>query len=303
MLFLYLKDINENKINNTFKESSTSSLIFSLIFLGLCAFWGFVIYKAGNFFNFSSELDVESLFSLVFKLIGGFVVFVMFLVCLLVFWVTCSSFLATLKKTNWIMKISDDGLYIKYRSYLNSHFFDKAPEVVFIPAPEIKSVYEVYSVSILPGCEGGNQEYKNIYLDILLNHIETSGLKETLDREINTMFEQKGFIKSKSKHYPVSVPESGVIRIDWKSPKSHIVPGIKKTLNILGYYYFIDSMLQLETKSWDKAEAEELDDLILELCESGDDITAVKVIKQRYGYNTTMAVKFLDEMKSSLKEI
>ncbi len=302
MQFLNLKDIDENKINHTFKESSLPSFIFSLIFLGLCIFWGCITYNSGNFFNFSFSLDFESLFSLVFKLIGGFVIFIMALVSPLIFLITFNSFLATTKKTNWIIKVSDDGLYIKYRSYMNSHFSDSTPEAIFIPAPEIKSVYDVYSINILPGSEGGSEKHKNIYLDILLNNNKTSELKEALNKERNGMFAQKGFINSKSKHYPVNIPEPGIIRIDWKTSKSNIIPGIKKTLNILGYHYFIDSMLKLETKSWNKAEEKELDDLILELCQSGDDINAVKVIKQRYGYNTTMAVKFLDEMKDSMNK-
>ncbi len=302
MQFLNLQDIDENKINHTFKESSSSSLIFSIIFLGLCIFWGWVIFKSGSFLNSSISLDFESLFILVFNLIGGFVVFVMTLVCPLIFLITFSTFLATTKKTNWIIKTSDDGLYIKYRSYLNNHCSDCTPEIIFIPASDIKSVYDAYSVNILPGCEGSNTKHKNVYLDILLTHAETSELKETLNQERNSMFSQKGFIKSKSKHYPVNIPEPGLIRIEWKSSKNHIMPGIKKTLKVLGHYYFIDFSLNLDTKCWDKAEAKELDDLILELCQSGDDINAVKIIKQRFGYNTTMAVKFLDEIKNSMNK-
>jgi hypothetical protein len=41
---------------------------------------------------------------------------------------------------------------------------------------------------------------------------------------------------------------------------------------------------------------------LLDLIESGDRVSAVKVIKLLYGYNTTRAMQFLEELSKPIKE-
>ena len=39
---------------------------------------------------------------------------------------------ARFRPTNWLVRMTDDGLFIKFRSYLNYRFSDQDPTVVFI---------------------------------------------------------------------------------------------------------------------------------------------------------------------------
>lgn len=46
---------------------------------------------------------------------------------------------ARFRPTNWLVRMSYDGLFIKFRSYLNEHFPAQDHTVVFIPYSEIRS--------------------------------------------------------------------------------------------------------------------------------------------------------------------
>ncbi|HKY08073.1 MAG TPA: hypothetical protein VJQ55_07530, partial [Candidatus Binatia bacterium] len=43
------------------------------------------------------------------------------------------------QRSNWLLRVNDHGLFIKFRSYLNSHFDNRDITAVFIPYAEISS--------------------------------------------------------------------------------------------------------------------------------------------------------------------
>ena len=47
--------------------------------------------------------------------------------------------IARFHPANWLVRLSDDGLFIKFRSYLNNHFPEHELIVVFIAHAEIRS--------------------------------------------------------------------------------------------------------------------------------------------------------------------
>ena len=53
--------------------------------------------------------------------------------------------------------MTDDGLFIKFRSYLNYRFSDQDPTVVFIPYSEIGSAKLVKERQAIPDREEGNR--------------------------------------------------------------------------------------------------------------------------------------------------
>jgi fatty acid desaturase len=46
---------------------------------------------------------------------------------------------ARFRPTNWLVRMTDDGLFIKFRSYLNCRFSDQDPTVVLIADTQIRS--------------------------------------------------------------------------------------------------------------------------------------------------------------------
>src|SRR5947208_8295896 len=52
----------------------------------------------------------------------------------------CRFILARFQPSNWLARMSDEGVFVQFRSYLNYHFPREDLTVVFIPYSEIRSV-------------------------------------------------------------------------------------------------------------------------------------------------------------------
>jgi hypothetical protein len=61
----------------------------------------------------------------------------------IVMWLFRKLLTARFHPANWLVRLTDDGMFIKFRSYLNNHFPDQEPTVVFIPHSEIRSVRQI----------------------------------------------------------------------------------------------------------------------------------------------------------------
>jgi hypothetical protein len=58
-------------------------------------------------------------------------------ICLLIFQRLVT---ARFRSSNWLIRMTEHGLFVKFRSYLNHHFSDQDPTVVLLPYSEICSV-------------------------------------------------------------------------------------------------------------------------------------------------------------------
>lgn len=66
-----------------------------------------------------------------------------------------------------------------------------------------------------------------------MNEAFTAALAPRLDLERQRPAPQRGtLVKSRTKvlHYPVSIPEAGVIRIQWRGPQTRITPNLERML-------------------------------------------------------------------------
>ncbi len=226
--------------------------------------------------------------------------------------VVLSGFRASLRGTNWLMRYDGARLLIKYRSYLNHHLPEGDLVVVEINLSEIEWIRAFKEKRIVPSMGGdGPQTESWTYLDLCLNHKDTAKLLEYLRQErlrgpgkaFWPAFPPTGkrqVIKSKYLHYPVRLVEDNLIRIDWKSHRTSITPKIVKTLKILG-----DKLRILEQErdvkvndftSLESLDAEQQEQMIRQLAESGDTLATAKVVKDLYGYSTTEAEKYVREL-------
>src|SRR5262245_35981575 len=57
---------------------------------------------------------------------------------------------ARFRPTNWLVRVTDDGLFIKFRSYLNYRFSDQDHTIVFVPYSEISSAKLVKERQAIP---------------------------------------------------------------------------------------------------------------------------------------------------------
>jgi len=139
---------------------------------------------------------------------------------------------------NWTLVIEPAGVWVHLRSPYNWHF-PEAPTALFLQRSEIASVRSYRSRS--PERVGVSRTAKahTTALEIELAQDATEELVETLCNERQTKAPERKVllgitVRSKSKHYPVTLPETNVLRIDWRSGRGdNVTPALSRVIAML----------------------------------------------------------------------
>jgi hypothetical protein len=205
--------------------------------------------------------------------------------------------------TNWLLAIGPDRILIKFRSYLNSHLPVDDPQVVLLSFSEIEAAQIIKEKIRYYSSQRNSKttEYQS-HFDL---HIKTESLKllqERLkyERSVKT-YKDSGIYKSstKARHYPVSVPDDKIIRIQWRGSGSFVTPGVKKAANLLARNHVVIKPVQRKDRDFTTKAIEggaKADDKILELAERGKILAATRLAKRVYNYDTTEARKFVESL-------
>lgn len=283
-----MKIIKLNEVNNTslctrFKQSSLALLnatIFLVVLIIGVIWW----HNVGNF------LLVGVIFCCGFF---GFIALLSF-----------SNFKKSLTPSNWILLVSPNQIIIKFRSYLNSYFPEDDPQIVQFHPSEIE--YARITKQRLTSWGSGNGRPRRIttfhsFLDLSIIENDLGPLSKQIKYERNLKMQPTGkFIKyrNKSKHYPVSVIDNRVVRIEWRSLRDAVTPGIKKALVKLSEEGIRIETLQKEVidLTRGKDNKKQMEDNILYLAERGNTLAAVKLARKVYGLNLAEAKVFVEDL-------
>jgi hypothetical protein len=207
---------------------------------------------------------------------------------------------ARFRLSNWLLRMTDHGLFIKFRSYLNNHFDDQDLTVVFIPYSEIhsaRSVKERRKVSDQdernrPGTTTKTRQ--TVELEIAG---DSTALARVLARERERLFSKSvigvGRISTRYQHLPVQLVNRTLLQIEWG-----VVPSAQTLLDALTRHTLVRNPAAV-SKSFvnlDNLSKEEQEARLLELVESGDMIGAVTLARRLYSYDLTEAKEFVDEL-------
>jgi hypothetical protein len=277
-----LENIHLAVQEHIFKESSFLQFLAALLFAGM----GIGMFLWNRFGNLP------------------FFVIVISGIFLALFSIICFRHLAkTLTPTNWLVAVGPDRIIIKFRSYLNPHLPADDPQVVSLSFSEIEAAQITKEKIRYYGSQKNSKttEYQT-YLDLLIKAVNLQPLRKRLkyERSIKT-YKNSGIYKygTKSHHYPVSVPEDKIIRIQWRGPGSYITPGVKKAADLLARQHIIIRPVQRQFCDFTKRAVQEgakADDKILELAEKGKIFAAIRLAKQVYDYDTTQARQFVESL-------
>jgi hypothetical protein len=282
MQLLKLKDVQLTTQEFIFKESAFKQFLAGLLFAGLVI--GMFLWNRFGDLPF---------FAFVFS---GF-----FLVIFSIFFFRC--FAKAMAPANWLLAIGPDRVLIKFRSYLNPHLPEDDPQVVSLSFSEIEAAQITKETIKYYRSQGNSRttEYQR-HLDLHIKTESLEPLRERLkyERSVKT-YKDSGVSKSstKARHYPVSVPEDKIIRIQWRSPGTHVVPGIKKAVDLLSRNHVSIEPVQRKDRDFTSKNVEsgtKADDKILELAERGKIFAATRLAKRVYNYDTTEARKFIDSL-------
>lgn len=225
---------------------------------------------------------------------GGF----LFLISLLFF----SIFKKSLATTNWIMAVGPNEVLIKFRSYLNAHFPKTDPQVVQLLPSELQWARITKQRITAPGSDNGNVTSFHTFVDLSVRAGDLSPLQDRLKYERTVQIETGTKVKTRSRarHYPVSVVDSQLIRIEWRSPHDVVVPGAKKALAALSRCGIAVDSLHREVidLTEDRSETKKsTEDKILHLAERGNLMAATKLARRAYKLSLTDAKQFVEELQ------
>jgi hypothetical protein len=259
--------------------------------------------------------------------------------CLLIAWIAWLRIKAGLMPTNWLVKLNTNTVLIKFRSFQNYAYPETDPVVIEFSWRDIAWVRKTKETSHKDKGDETTTEFFT-YLDIRVDLSETEldeliqGLKNERKRKplrsslgdlrhelfkarknkapkheidyIKDKINQEKAMKSqktskssaKYHDYPVRLVHDNILRVRWNS----IRPNIKKALAILSKHTKIEEEIKFVTDSTKDLSGKALDDMILERIEQGDEFDAIRLIKKHYGYSTTEAMQFIDELTNKQTE-
>lgn len=280
MQLLKLTEISTTALCARFKQSPFSQLIATMLFVGFII--GAVCWHYVGDFPLGGVIFCGGIFGLFA-------------------WISLSSFKKSLAPTNWLLSVNPDQIQVKFRSYLNSHFPREDPQVVQFHPSEIESARITKQRITSPGSGSGHVTSFHTFLDLSIAEQNLIPLREQIRYERNLKLPPTGkFIKSsgKSQHYPVSVVENRVVRIEWRSPYDIVTPGVKKALVKLREQGIKIEALKKEVidLTRDRADQNCMEDNILHLAERGNLLAATKLARRTLGMSLTEAKVFVEDL-------
>ena len=244
-----------------------------------------------------------ALIELFIYIVGTLVGLVVFIVSLFAGLAFLSTVLAALRSSNWVLRASPVGLYLKFRAYTN-HRLPAADEVVlFLPRRRVHWL-RAHAEMARHIPRGGERTVvrdtalsKQQYLEIALDDEDLEELSERLERErrLWTPTLLPG-VRQKSTGAPISVRSDGTLRIDWKTRATRLSPRLSRFVDALGpRYRWAEEISAIQDEIKDLKPATQHARLV-EMVRQGNTIDAVILAKNLYGLTTTEAKAKLDKL-------
>ena len=134
-------------------------------------------------------------------------------------------------------------------------------------------------------------------LEIRLREPIPGEIVDALDAQRRRQPPAVGVVRKKSYYpSPVTNPDGRTLRILWQGRYDMVKPSIDAAVQTLSQYVAQHTEELLDRSKPEEMSAGEFDNLVLNLCESGAKIDAVKLLKRHRGFTTTSAKQFVDEL-------
>ena len=196
---------------------------------------------------------------------------------------------------NWLLACDGRRVLIKLRSYLNTAFPAEIPHVLEMQLADVESVQATQSEVRGQDSAGETLREDLLFLDVRLKPgMDLSELRERLRRE-----RQLRSGRTAWRHYPVSVLDDRTIRIEWRSKRTRIVPGIDRALQLLGgaAREEQDSREYVELGGAGRTlESTDAMHQVRALAEQGRIVEATLLAKRAFGWSTTEARERIEQL-------
>jgi hypothetical protein len=204
---------------------------------------------------------------------------------------------ARFRPTNWLLRMSTFGVYIKFRSYLNYEGAENDEVVVFIPYTEIRSARLLRLRVKMLDPEGHNASQTQRYIEFDLN-ADCAALAQALAAEVarKAPMTKHWYGKSSSlyNHYPARFAAPSFLEVQWA-----VVPGWQSLLEALPAYVNIADPVT-STDDFTALSAltrEQQEQRLRDLVARGENITAIYTARRLYGCGLAEAKSMIQNLR------
>lgn len=213
--------------------------------------------------------------------------------------VTVGFVTARFRRSNWLVRMSQTGLYVQFRSYLNYQLPPDEASVVFLGYDEISSARLVREsvTKADPMHSGATQTQKLRYVELeLRGDIEPLASRLQSESGEKAPMRKHWYGSSSTLYcdYPVSLTNGSLLRIRWD-----VVPRAQKFLDRLRPYTVINDPVSLteDFAHLQSLTADEQKQRLSELARRGDTVTAIYTARRLYGCGLAEAKTMVDRMR------
>lgn len=226
---------------------------------------------------------------------------VMVLICVAVGLVFLSSALAALKKSNWTLRATPEGLCLKLRNYSDHALSAADPIVAFIPKREIRALQFMGQKTRMvtdPDFPEDNHVHKEEWLEVALYGDDLALVEAALIKERS----RKGptWIKGVTANAKGSdiklLNETSVIRVDWKTRKTRLTPSIREAEAILNSLYRTETEEAVEEAPLLTLSKDEQEYRLREMVRRGDALGATTLVREIHGLSLTEAHQYVKSL-------
>jgi hypothetical protein len=211
-------------------------------------------------------------------------------------WIYQTMVIARFRPTNWLVRVTDRGLYVKFRSYLNHHFPEGDPTVVYIPFRDMRLTRAVREVQAVPDTDGrGTLTSRRTVVEIELKDDAPEvdrALAAERRAEAPKVARWYGSSTGKYRHYPVRMAAPRTIAIEWG-----VLPRAARFLAAMAVHAPVESAeVVRDFTALGALQRHEQESRLLELIDKGQVLDAVRLARTLYDYNLTQAKQFIEEL-------
>ena len=255
---------------DSYQETAWTALAVGLVLLASAA--ALVVWPlAESGWRFSWPLALLGLPALIVLLIGRFAL---------------RSFLASRRPESWRLRWDKEGLYLRYRSYLNNRFPSDTPAVVYLPRREVGWLRARRETLDTPGEHGQwGLERTHRWLEIGLRRIGTEQIAAALAAEAKL----RGPRGWRANDFPLVVSRDGTLRLRLRRPEA--------ALEELRRIFPVTLSEETHSGDFEAMSHADKENHILALASAGNSMAAIKAARELYGLDLTDAKKLVDELQ------
>ncbi|MCC3304984.1 hypothetical protein [Sneathiella sp. HT1-7] len=266
------------------------------------------LFLLGWSIGFPAFLGINSLFNIggsLFSLLFGVFIWIfcglIVLTCALVGLIFLFSAFAAMRHSNWTLRATPEGLYLKLRNYGDYRLNATDPIVAFIPKREIRALHFMGQKTRMvtdPDIPEDKHLHKEEWLEIALYGTDLTLIDDALGKERT----RKGptWIKgvtANAKGADIKLmAETGIIRVDWNTRKTRLTPPLKEAETILDGIYLTEKEEAAEEAPLLTLSKEHQEDRLREMVRRGDAIGAAALVREIHGFSLTEAHQYLKSL-------